>query len=432
MTLRNKLSRRTFLGGSTAALMLPILEANGATALAGSSSSGIPKRLVFLPMGYGVDTDDWLPDVKQIGANYKLPGLLEPFAHLKSDFSILQNLTNVYNGNPHAGTTNFLTSVDPRSNPAIPFANSVSCDQVAAEVIGRDTRHSSMAIGSSSRVDGHGGRFGYASWGRNGAPVGLYRDLNQLYAALFGTKGSHAEKVHAQLARKQSSLDALTDHARRLNFKISKSDRARVDEYFTTLRSIEKRLSKAQEWANTPYPQPPFPQPRASGGTEEIRLTLDLMHLALQSDSTRVMTYMLPTNPILKEIGTRLNPHKMSHFGPGKGAYEVQRQRDLILSELVADFLTKLKATKERDGSSLLDNTLVVYGSCLRRGHNIKNGPLMLAGHGGGGLKQGQNLVFKQNSTPLSNLWVSLLRHVGVEQDKFADSDRVLHEVGFS
>jgi len=160
---------------------------------------------------------------------------------------------------------------------------------------------------------------------------------------------------------------------------------------------------------------------------------LDLMLVAMQSDSTRVMTYMLPTGGVLKGLKSKLNPHKMSHFGPGKpDIWELQKQRDLVFSELVAGFLKKLKATKERDGSSLLDHSLVAYGSCLRKGHNLKNGPLLLAGHGGGGLKQGQNLVFKENSTPLSNLWLSMIRHVGVKQNKFADSKRVLKEVGFN
>ena len=110
----------------------------------------------------------------------------------------------------------------------------------------------------------------------------------------------------------------------------------------------------------------------------------------------------------------------------------VHRSRDLALSELVAQFLTKLKETKEHDGSSLLDHSLVAYGSNIRNGHNLANGPMLLAGHGGGGLKQGQNIVYKSKSTPLANLWLSMLRHVGVEQKKFGNSQRVLSEMGFN
>jgi len=102
-----------------------------------------------------------------------------------------------------------------------------------------------------------------------------------------------------------------------------------------------------------------------------------------------------------------------------------------MFSQLVAGFLTKLKQTKEHDGSTLLDHSLVVFGSSLRKNHNTKNAPILLAGHGGGGLKQGQNLVYKANTTPLSNLWLSMIRHVGIQQNQFADSKRVLSEVGF-
>jgi len=335
--------------------------------------------------------------------------------------------------NGHSGTANFLTSANTKSVPGVGFSNSISCDQLAANVLGNDTRHRSLALASAPlRSDGHGGRIGYASWGKNGKPVGVHRNLNDIYSVLFGSGRANPAQVRARLARKQSSLDALVDNAKKLNRQISTSDRERVDEYFTTIRSIEDQLSKAQEWVDQPYPQAPFDRPGRVGGRKEIELTLDLMHVAMQSDSTRVMTYMLPTGPILKELKTRLNPHRMSHFGPGKlDTWEIQKQRDLMLSELVAGFLHKLKDTKEHDGSSLLDHSLVVYGSGLRKGHGSKNGPLLLAGHGGGGLKQGRNLVYKANSTPLSNLWLSMVRHVGVNQERFADSKRVLTEVGF-
>ena len=116
----------------------------------------------------------------------------------------------------------------------------------------------------------------------------------------------------------------------------------------------------------------------------------------------------------------------MSH----KASEDIHKQRDLLLSELVADFVRKLKETKEADGSSVLDNSLVVFGSALRRGHLQSNGPTLLAGHGGGGLKQGQNLVYEKN-TPLSNLWLSLLRHVGYQNDQFAESNGIMTEMGF-
>ena len=153
---------------------------------------------------------------------------------------------------------------------------------------------------------------------------------------------------------------------------------------------------------------------------------------AMQSDSTRVISYMLPTLRVLESLNTRTNPHKMSHKASGElDPKSVHQQRDRMLAELVSGFVRKLKSTKEADGSSLLDHSLVVYGSTLRQGHGTSDVPLLLAGHGGGGLNQGQNLVYQSKATPLANLWLSMLRHVGVDTNQFANSERVLTEIGF-
>lgn len=420
------------LRSGAATLLLPLLEANVAPAFAASSAKP-PKRLVWVTMGYGVNAQNWLPPQSQVGADYDLPPLLESFKDLRPDFSIIQNLTNRFIHDPHAGTTNFLTCVNTKKQPDR-FNNAISCDQLAAKVLGKDTRHTSLALGSAiTPNDGHGGRFGYASWGHDGKPVGTYRKMLELYTALFGAGGSAAE-AKDRLARKQSILDLLMGNAKRLNHKISASDKDRVDEYFTSIRSIETRLSKAEEWANKPFPKAPFPEPGGGiRGSKEIALAFDLMLAAMQSDSTRVMTYMLPTRALLGELGIGGNPHRMSHKASGELDPDAPHQkRDRALAEQVSRFVRKLKATKDFDGSSLLDNSLIAYGSALRQGHAKNNGPMLLAGHGGGGLKQGRNVVYKADSTPVSNLWLSMLRHVGVEQEKFADSKRVLSEVGFS
>lgn len=417
--------------GSTA-LLLPVLEAD-AVAGFGASAATPPKRLVFVTMGYGVNTQNWLPSENEVGPDYDLPPLMESFADLKSDVSFIQNLTNRHIDGPHSGTTSFLTCVNTKKTRGT-FTNSVSCDQLAAEALGQDTRYRSMAVGSAITAnDGHGGSKGYASWDQKGKPVGVYRKMNNLYAALFGT-GSTKEELLARLERKKSSLDVLMGDAKRLQHKISSSDRDRVDEYFTSIRNIEGRLTKAEDWADTPFPKASIPFPSQQvGGRAEISLAFDLMHLAMQTDSTRVLTYMLPSRQLLKElVRKRINPHQMSHRAGGELDPESAHQiRDRAFAEEVSRFVRKLKETKEADGSSLLDHSLVAYGSALRQGHNKNNGPMLLAGHGGGGIKQGQNVVLEQNVTPVSNLWLSMLRHVGVEQEKFADSDGVLAEVGF-
>ena len=422
-------SRRRMLISGATALMLPHLEANlfaaGATA-AGAAAMKIPKRLVFLAMGYGVNARNWFPSTEQAGTEYDLPLTLESFKDLRSDFSIVQNLTNQRLAGPHAGSQNFLSCARLGKEG---LGNSVSCDQVAAAALGDDTRHSSMAIaGGRWRVDGHGT---FASWAHDGKPVGTYEKMSAVYAALFGT-GEKPEQAIARIERQKSSLDAILENAKRLNREISATDRHRVDEYFTSVRNIEKRLSKARDWVETPFPESPFPRPNDRiSGKEQIELMLDMMVAAIQTDSTRVLTYMMPTNLVLKTLNARPNPHQMSHRPNVTDPKAPHQLRDQMLAELVSGFIRKLKDTKEADGSSLLDHSLVAYGSSIRQGHSTSNVPLLLAGHGGGGLQQGQNFVYELKVTPLANLWLSMLRHVGVDTKQFANSNRVLTELGF-
>ena len=418
--------RRMLISGATA-LMLPNLEANLFAGGASGTAPVIPKRLVFLAMGYGVNAANWFPSTNQTGKKYDLPPLLESFKDLKPDFSVVQNLTNQRLAGPHAGSQNFLTCANLDKPDS---TNSVSCDQLAAAALGNDTRHSSMSIaGGRWRVDGHGT---FASWAHDGKPVGTYEKMSAVYGALFGT-GEKASQAIARIERQKSSLDAILGNAKRLNGEISSTDRHRVDEYFTSVRNIEKRLNRAKDWVKTPYPKSPFPRPNDRiSGKEQIELMLDMMVAAIQTDSTRVLTYMMPTNLVLQTLNARPNPHQMSHRASGElDPKAPHQQRDRMLAELVSGFVRKLKNTKEADGSSLLDHSLVAYGSSIRAGHNTSDVPLILAGHGGGGLKQGQNVVYKSKVTPLANLWLSMLRHVGVDTKQFANSERVLTELGF-
>lgn len=429
--------RRFFLKSSSAIIALPFLqslpgssvfaeEGRPETAVGSpTSSSGIPKRLIVLPMGYGVCSPYWFPALDQVGKKYELPPLVKPFEAVKNDISFLQNLQCARIPDPHAGTNNFLTCTPGKSRRDKNFRNGVSCDQLAAETLGGKTRFKYMAMGSSGGPDGHGG---YASWDRAGTPVGLHRTTTDIYTALFGNGGG-AEQLRAKLAHQQSSLDAVLSDAKRLNRQVNAEDRDRIDEYFTSIRNIESRLSRAMEWTEVPYPKAPF---QLKKDDQEIDLVFDMMLAAMKSDSTRVMTYMLPTAVILKMMGSKLNPHRMSHGAKGewdpKNPTEHQK-RDLMLAEMVSGFIKKLKETKEADGSSLLDHSLVVYGSCLRQGHAVSNGPLILAGQGGGKLHQGQNI--NMNHAPLANLWLSILRHVGGKQDRFANSTGTIKEMGF-
>ena len=202
----SKLSRRTFLKSTSATIMLPLLDANVDAIPKSYRDSAIPKRLVFLPMGYGVVADIWFPKENKTTSNYKLTPSLKPFQDIKSDISILQNLTNKHSAGPHSASANFLTTANVKGS-GLGFENTISCDQVAANLIGNDTRHTSLAIaGKINANDGHGGPKGYASWNYEGQPVGTYRTLTSVYAALFGDKNQSEDEVRAMLARKKSCL----------------------------------------------------------------------------------------------------------------------------------------------------------------------------------------------------------------------------------
>ncbi len=429
----NKHNRRFFLKSSSACIALPILQSMYNTAGAQSSGvvsaskkldgvgsplskSGIPKRLVFLPMGYGVNYPNWFP-VKE-GPNYELPPLIDSFAPIKKDISFVQGLKVNRLRSPHDGTSSFLNCANNKDQ-------SVSADQLAAEVLGIDTRFDYLALGSPGRADGHGR---LPSYDRDGKPVGSHRTIPSFYAALFG-RNTDPKIVKAQLLRKESSLDAILTDAKKLNSQIGQEDRDRIDEYFTSIRNIEKRLSKAQEWADTPYPKSDAVALNGVRGPKLMELVFDMMITALQSDSTRVLAYSLPS----QLVGVP-NPHKMSHKASGEyvpGQLDRHQARDFALAQQVSNFCIKLKAIKEKDGTSILDNTLVAYGSCLRSGHRVGNGPMLVAGGGGGGLKQGNNILSTKDQ-PLANMWLSMLRHVGVNQEKFANSTGVIKEMGFS
>ena len=433
-------SRRFTLKSAGACITLPFLESLAGAQSFGSgllpvstraaaaglsvSANGIPKRLVFLPMGYGVSKSGWFPSVNQPGSDYDLPPLVQPFADVKKDISFIQNLMPVRMPTPHSATSRFLNCIPASSKDEI-LNSAVSCDQMAAEVIGRDTRFDYLTLGAPGRADGHGA---LPSYGRDGKPAGAHRSIKSLYASLFG-RGVDPEKIKEQLQRNESSLDALVYDAKKLKRQVSNEDSDRIDEYFTSIRNVEKRISKAQEWAKTPYPKAPFTLAQIGHGPKLMELVFDMMVIAMQSDSARVLTYVIPTQLVLKSGNTHRMSHKASgDFDPARPT--VHQDRDLALSLQVSKFLQKLKDTKERDGSSLLDNSLIAYGTGLRAGHGVGRGPMILAGHGGGGLKQGQNVITKD--VPMANLWLSMLRHVGIKDESFANSTGVISEMGFT
>jgi len=385
--------------------------------------------MIFLGTGFGVTQETWFPDNKQPGIDYVLPEGLAPLERHKSVMSVVQGLSNQYSQDAHNGSTFWLTGANRFAEPGQSFHNTISVDQVAAQSLGRETRHSSIQLnGGDTNIDGQGHGPGLSlAWNAAGKPIGGLNNPVLLFHFLFSEEKMPLERRQAMLAQSRSVLDAVLTDAKQLRRNLTKTDTDKLNEYFQSIRELETRLAKEDQWLNVPNPKAPFPQPgEGLRGREEVRIMYDLMAAAFQADSTRVFTYRQPIETLIKSIGIKVAAHDMSHYAPGE-RMEASQLRDRTQSELLAGLLDKLKAAKEPDGSSLLDHTCVVFGSNLRSVHTLDNCPTIVAG-GGAGVKLGHNMVLPKN-TPLCNLWLTLLRGVGVEAERHGDSTGVIKEI---
>ena len=421
-------SRRHFLRSSTAVIALPFLESFGFRRFASAAPvTAPPKRMIFLGTGFGVTANAWYPDKDDTGYDYKLPECLTPLARHKQDFSILQHLEHANSRDGHSGSTFWLTGADRFAIPGRNFHNTISVDQVAASQFGNETRYTSLHIDGSDLL-GHGS--GSISWNQNGKPILGLKNPVALYHKLFSGDGVPLEQRQAMLAEERSALDTVLSDARSVKRGLTKTDIDKLDEYFESIRDIETRISKEESWLNVPKKKPanPVKEPGESlEGAPAVQAVYDLMVAAMQVDATRVFTYRLPSDSFCASIGSSFSAHNLSHYA-GTERTKDSILRDQAHAKLVAGLMDKLKATKEADGSSLLDNVALTFGSNLRSKHSLNNCPTLIAG-GGAGFKQGRHLVMKEEKTPLCNLWLSTLRGSGVNADTFGDATGVIDEL---
>lgn len=429
--MKTPLPRRHFLRSSTALIALPVLESLGFRRFASAAAPAAPpKRLIFLGFGWGITNETWYPDIAQPGADYTLSEGLTPLARHKADFSVVQGLWNKYSNEGHAGSTYWLTGANRYAEPGQNSNNSISADQVAAAQLGLKTRFASLQLNGSENAEssGHGPGLSMA-WNVSGKPVAGEKGPLAAYHRLFAKDSTPIEQQKAMLAQKRSVLDTVMENARDLQRGLGKTDTDKLDEYLQGIRDIETRLSKDEQWIGVPQPKAPLAEPPASlAGREEIKLMYDIILAAIQTDSTRVLTYRQPVSTLLTSIGVKVAPHDMSHYHSTLGEkLEASKQRDLAQSELLAGFIDKLKATKEADGTRCFDHVALAYGSNLRTEHSLDNCPTLLTG-GGAGVKLGQNIVVPKD-TPLCNAWLTLLHGVGVKAERHGDSTGVLKEI---
>ena len=401
--------RRDFLLAAGACLALP--------ALAREAEKAPPRRLVAIHVPLGMMPQYFFP--KEGAASSPYLDLLS--AH-RDQFTTFAGLSHPgVDGNHHAGQC-FLSGAPHPGQPT--FRNSLSLDQLVAEKIGEDTRFPSLAI--SVRKGEH-----YAdsiAVSRSGVILPAETSAERLYRRLF-VAGTPEEKA-ATMRRIEaggSVLDLVLEKARRLERSSDPADRSRLEQYFQSVRELEGRLQRSIAWENRPKPKVDYPMPKDIADANEVvarsRLMFDLIRLALQTDSTRVVTLSLSTFSVVPHVpGVKNETHGLTHHGnePEKIA-ELRRIEEAQL-KVFGELLASLRGTPE-GGGSLLDRTQLLYGSCLgnANSHSNQNLPLILAG---GGFRHGSHLRFDPvNNTPLSNLYVSMLRKLEVDTDRFASSN---------
>ena len=415
-------TRRTILKAAGSMLALPFLPSLGWRRAAAASPVTPPKRMVFLGFGWGVTNETWFPDRTTTGLDYPLPAGLAPLEQHKARFSVIQGLSNRFTTEAHWGSTFWLTGANRYGEPGKSFSNSISADQVAAAAFGAETRFASLQLGTLDAANsGHGPGLSLA-WDSRGRPLAALDTPVAVFHRLFSGESQSLEERQTLLAAQQSVLDAVRADAARVRKGLSTADTDKLDEYLQSIRDIEVRLAKEKEWLTVPKPQPAgeIREPAEKiAGHEEIKVMYDLLAAALQTDSTRVITYRQPVGALLTGLGINVAPHDMSHYQPGE-RMQASQKRDAKQSELLAGLLDLLASIREADGSSLLDHTTVVYGSNIRSIHYLDNCPTLVAG-GGAGIRLGEHIVLPDH-TPLANLWLTLLQGSGVNVQSHGDS----------
>lgn len=433
------LDRRTLLRGTGVSLALPWMEAmtRGLGAAPASGSGALPKRLcaIMFPYGVAVPKDDdparewgWFPTGE--GRDYQATRVLEPLQELRNEFTVFGGLSHprCRKMNGHDTGDTFLTG---NNLAPVTYRNTVSLDQYAADRLGKATRIPSLTLSTDGGI-GPRTRATTLSYTAKGQPIPALSDPRQIFRRLFGQDHSSVSD-QAKLENAGSILDLVMDQSKSLQRKLGTADRRKLDEFETSVRDVEQRVERARAWLSVPLPEVDpgsvALEANPEGPKDYIGAIYDLMFLAYQTDLTRFTTYQVGSyGPTLARtfpgcLGLNPNWHSLAHAAGKKGGPENIGKFDQFLAANLARFLQRLKDTPEGEsGRSMLDQTLVLYGSSNSRTHQNVNYPLVLAGGRGLGLgNHGQYLRFGSD-TPMSNLFVSMLQALGTETTSFADS----------
>lgn len=407
--------RRTFLRGVGVSVALPLLNAMSPSAFAKASATGPRRRAIFINLHLGFMAPNFVP--KEAGRGYTLPKYLQAITKHRDDFTVITGTSHPGVNGAHSADVSFLTAAPDAASAS--FKNTVSVDQIAAEHVGKDTRFAYLPLGFDGRS---------SSFSHSGANIPAISSPATVYRQLF-VEGKPAEKaaLNRQLEDGRSIMDFVADSAKAMEKRLGVRDREKLDEYFTNIRETEQRLQKSRAWQDIKKPKAAGEAPRDIQDHADfigrIALMYDMIRLAIQSDSSRVITFNQPNlNDVLPKDGITQGYHSLSHHN---GDPEKIRQLELVELEqmqIFAGLLDKLKGTQE-DDHNLLDSSMVMLGSIFGNAnkHDTNNMPILLAG---GGFNHGQHLAFDpQSNTPTCNLYVAMLHRLGLTDVKsFASS----------
>ena len=420
----NPISRRHFLRGAGVLLGLPLLDAMQPAIASADRAVPVPRRFFGICNNLGLLPDKFFPDADQIGADseYKLSPYLEHLSSYKSDFTVCSGVWHPDVDGGHPADICFLTAAPHPSSGG--FHNSISLDQYMAERIGYQTRFPSLTLG----VNVGGARS--LSCTAGGVLLPCEDRPSEVFKRLF--LGGSPEEIQAQarkLALGHSIMDTIAEQTRQLSSTVGARDRERLDQYYTGVRDLEHRLVQSAEWEKRPKPvvtdKPPIDPKDPREYMEKVRLMYDMARLAFETDSTRNITLMLDSvnSPAIEVEGKAVSDgyHNLSHHGRNPEKMAQLERIDTEHMKLLAGLFANLKAHPE-GGETLLDRTMVLYGSNLGNAntHVTTNLPVLFAG---GGVKHGRHLMFNRDRNyPLPNLFVSILQRMGIEADHFASS----------
>ncbi len=441
----DSLPRRSFLRGLGTAVALPWLASAPVSRLLAAQSGKTseigkpPLRMAYVYIPNGAMMADWTPT--QEGAVFDLPATLQPLSSLRKEITVLSGLAhdkarpNGDGAGDHArASATFLTAMQARKTQGADIQVGVSVDQYAAQRVGNKTLFPSLELGTdrgqlSGQCDsGYSCAYSFnIAWRGPASPMPPEVDPKLAFERLFvqGDPGETAEMRARKAARRSSILDFVLEDAKRLQSRLGRNDQRKLDEYMTAVRDVERRIALSDK-VGRELPDETRPQGVPARFEEHAKLMFDIMTLAFRTDSTRIGTFVMAhdgSNRPYPDIGVKEGHHDLSHHENNPEKKMKIAKINLLHMQLFAAWLKQLKETQEADGSNLLDNSMIVYGSAIEDGmsHAHHDLPVLLAGGGGGTLSSGRHLRYPKN-TPMANLFLSLLDRMGAPAERFGDS----------